>query len=170
MRKLRALILASSLLFVSSVAVAQDAAPTTPAPETTQAVEAAPPAVAAETSAPSTQPSAGVVPPPAEGKGQVVFFREKKFVGAAISYKVREGDTEIGKLGNGSYIVLAVEPGKHDYHMQGETKDVLTLEVEAGETYYVQGSISMGIVAGRPNLSPSDQASFEALAPKLKKR
>jgi hypothetical protein len=160
------LTLASSLLFVAPIAIAQDAAQAAPAAATSApAAEAAP----VDTPAPAA-PAAGFIPPPAEGKGQVVFFREKKFVGAAISYKVREGDAELAKLGNGSYIVLAVEPGKHDYHMQGETKDVLTLEVEAGETYYVQGSISMGIVAGRPNLSPSDQASFEALAPKLKKR
>jgi hypothetical protein len=42
------------------------------------------------------------------------------------------------------------------------------LEVEAGETYYVEGKLGAGILAGRPNLSPSDQAAFEAAKPKLK--
>ena len=156
MRHLRPLFIATALC-ITPVAHAQDAA--------AQAQPAAPaeaPAAAAASSA--------LIPAPQAGKGQVVFFREKKFVGAAMSYKVREGEAELGKLSNGSYLVLEVEPGTHQYHMQGETKDVLTLEVEAGETYYVQGGISMGVLAGRPNLSPSDQAAFEAMAPKLKKR
>jgi hypothetical protein len=52
--------------------------------------------------------------------------------------------------------------------VHGETKDVLTIEVEAGETYYVLGSLGMGIVAGRPNLSPSDEATFVSMSGKLK--
>ena len=156
MRHLRPLFIATALC-ITPVAHAQDAA--------AQAQPAAP----AETPA-APAASSGLIPAPQAGKGQVVFFREKKFVGAAMSYKVREGEAELGKLSNGSYLVLEVEPGTHQYYMQGETKDVLTLDVEAGETYYVQGGISMGVLAGRPNLSPSDQAAFEAMAPKLKKR
>ncbi|WP_396615826.1 DUF2846 domain-containing protein [Lysobacter soli] len=108
-----------------------------------------------------------IAPAPAD-KAQIVFFREPKFVGAAIGFKVREGENELGKLRSGKYFVANVEPGKHEYNMHGETKDVLTLEVEAGETYYVQASIGMGIVAGRPNLSPSDEATFVSMSGKLK--
>nr|WP_238692176.1 hypothetical protein [Xanthomonas arboricola] len=53
--------------------------------------------------------------------------------------------------------------------MHSEKKDILNIEVEAGETYYVQGGITMGILAGRPNLSPSDQATFEGMAAKLER-
>lgn len=49
----------------------------------------------------------------------------------------------------------------------GEAKDVLNLEIEPGETYYVVGSVSMGLMVGRPNIAPSD-AAFEAAKPKLK--
>lgn len=103
-----------------------------------------------------------------QDKGQIVFFRESKFVGGAIGFKVREGETELGKLRSGKYFVATVEPGKHEYNVHGETKDVLTMEIEAGETYYVQASIGMGIVAGRPNLSPSDEATFLSMSNKLK--
>lgn len=115
--------------------------------------------------APATNGSIGA--PPA-GKGQIVFFREKKFVGGGVSYKVREGENELGKLSNGTYFVSVVEPGAHEYTVHSEAKDILNLEVEAGETYYVTGGITMGVFAGRPNLSPSDQAAFDALAGKLK--
>ncbi len=105
-----------------------------------------------------------------EGHASVVFFRPKKMMGAAIGYKVREGEVELGKLRNGTYFVLKVAPGRHQYTVHSEAKDVLTLEAEAGETYYVMGSLGMGIVAGRPNLSPSDQATFESMKDKLKER
>lgn len=105
---------------------------------------------------------------PEAGKGQVVFFRPSKMMGAAIGYKVREGETELGKLRNGTYFVIQVEPGKHEYTVHSEAKDVLTLEVDAGETYFVQGGMSMGVLAGRPNLSPSNADAFAAVAPKLK--
>jgi hypothetical protein len=49
----------------------------------------------------------------------------------------------------------------------GDAKDVLTLEVEPGETYYVIGGVTMGVLAGRPNPSPSDQATFERMKPTL---
>ena len=103
-----------------------------------------------------------------QDKAQIVFFRESKFVGGAIGFKVREGDAELGKLRSGKYFVATVEPGKHEYNVHGETKDVLSIEVEAGETYYVLGSLGMGIVAGRPNLSPSDEATFLSMSGKLK--
>lgn len=122
---------------------------------------------ATEASAAAT-PTAGLVAPPPAGKGQVVFFREKKFAGAAINYKVREGETELGKLSSGTYFVHVAEPGAHEYTVHSEAKDILNLEVEAGETYYVIGGITMGFMAGRPNLSPSDQAAFDGMASKLK--
>jgi hypothetical protein len=105
---------------------------------------------------------------PAAGTGTVVFFREKKFAGAAISYKVRENGVELCKLKSGTFCSVAVPVGKHEYVVHSEAKDVLTLEVESGETYYVVGALSVGFLAGRPNLSPSDKATFEGMKSKLK--
>lgn len=107
------------------------------------------------------------VAPPAEGMAKVVFFRPKKFVGAAVGFIVREGEAELGKLRNGNYFMVDVTPGKHAYTVHSEAKDVLNLELEAGEIAYVSGSVGMGAFVGRPNLSPSDEAAFRAEA-KLK--
>lgn len=140
-----------SALMTAAVAVhAQEAA--APAAEQAQTTAAMPEGISA----------------PAEGMGQIVFFRPSKFKGAAISYKVREGETELGKLSNGAYFVLQATPGAHAYTVHSEAKDVLNLEVEAGETYYVVGGVSMGFMAGRPNLSPATEADFKAAAAKLK--
>jgi hypothetical protein len=97
----------------------------------------------------------------------VVFFRPSKFVGSAVGFKVREGETELGKLGNGNYFFIDVEPGAHEYVVHSEVKDVLPLEIDAGEVYYVQGGIGMGVMVGRPNLAPADKVKFET-AGKLK--
>ena len=63
---------------------------------------------------------------------------------------------------------VQVPAGKHEYVTKTEAKDVLTLEVETGETYYVQASISMGVVAGHSNLAPSTKDVFEGMKAKLK--
>ncbi len=175
--------LPKTILFYAlcTVAIAASAQDTTPAaaPATAQTAEQ-PPAVqdaagTAEQPAAQAAPAAaavgdlpeGISAPP-EGKGQIVFFRPSKFVGGAIGYKVREDDTELGKLSNGSYFVHVADPGAHAYVVHSEAKDVLNIEVEAGETYFVIGGVTMGVLAGRPNLSPSDQAAFTAIAAKLK--
>ena len=102
------------------------------------------------------------------GNGTVVFFRESKFVGGGMSYKVRENGVEICKLKNGSFCSVQVPVGKHTYDVHSEAKDVLTMEVESGETYYVIGTLSVGVLAGHPNLSPSTKDVFDGLKAKLK--
>src|SRR5881394_4157990 len=76
--------------------------------------------------------------------GTVVFFREKKMVGAAIRYKVREDAVELCKLGSGTFCTLKVPAGSHKYDVHTEAADSLALDVKPGETYYVVGAISMG--------------------------
>jgi len=100
--------------------------------------------------------------------GVVVFFREKRFAGGGISFKVREGEAVLGKLSNGSYFTARVRPGKHEFVVHSETRDVLTLEVEPGETYFVTMKVGMGVALYRPNLAPSERQAFVKLYDKLK--
>jgi hypothetical protein len=160
----------------AAAATASAAAPAAVAPQAVAPAAAASTAQIAPTTAAASSTTnassaavpAGKVSTPPEGKGQIVFFREKKFVGAAVNFKVREGEKELGKLSFGSYFVATVDPGKHDYTVHSEAKDTLHMEVEAGETYYVIGSISMGFLVGRPNLAPSDKTEFDHVADGLK--
>ena len=120
--------------------------------------------------APSAVLAQGAAPGAAANSnmGTIVFFRAKKFAGAAVGYKVREGEVELCRLRNASYCVIQATPGKHLYTVHSEAKDILTLEVDPGETYHVIGGITVGVLAGRPNLSPSDAATFEAMKSELK--
>lgn len=156
MRHFQKTTLILALLGASLAVNAQDAS-APQAPAATPATE-----VAATASLP-----AGISAPP-EGMGQIVFFRESKMMGAAIGFIVREGEAELGKLRNATYFVHPTTPGQHSYVVHSEAKDMMNIEVEAGETYYVSGSLSMGVFAGRPNLSPSSQDAFVAAQKKLK--
>ena len=163
--------LVCSLLMLPAIVVAQDTSETPAIASaevaTTEVEPTAEITVPTEAAAP-VKGTNGLIGAAPEGKGQIVFFRPSKMMGAAIGFKVRTGQTELGKLRSGKYFVTSVEPGTHEYVVHSEAKDVLTMEVEAGETYYVQGTLSMGILAGRPNLSPSDEATFMGMSKKLK--
>lgn len=102
----------------------------------------------------------GTIGTPTPGKAQIVFFRPGSLMGAALGCTVHEGEAEVARLGSGKYYVLTAEPGKHEFFTEGEAKDRLALEVEGDETYFVKCKIGMGIMAGRANISPSDQATF----------
>lgn len=142
-------------------ASAQEAAATEAAP----AADAAPAAEATAEAAPAAEASADAAP----ATGRIVFFRPKKFAGAGVVFKVREGDAVLGKLSSGSFFAVDVPAGTHEYYAKSEGKDdTLTMEIEAGETYYVSGSISMGMFAGQGNLAPSDQAAFDEANQKKK--
>lgn len=132
-------------------------------------------ALASIASAQSAAPIAtksGTIGSPAPGKGQVVFYRPGSMLGMALGCTVREGEgaaeTQVARLGSGKYWVHEAEPGRHAYRTEGEVRDVLNLEIEPGETYFVKCRIGAGIAAGRANLSPSDQAEFGAKAKGLK--
>lgn len=182
---MRSFILMLALVSCPIAAMAQDSAAVAPAEGPTEApadasavapdgavVAPADAVVATDDAAVDPAPARAieVLGEPAEGMGQIVFFRPKKFAGAAVNFKVREGTDEVGKLSSGSYVIVDTTPGVHTYTVHSEAKDVLTLEIEPGETYYVEGSISMGFLAGRPNLAPSSEAAFDAARKKKIKR
>ena len=63
-------------------------------------------------------------------------------------------------MGAGKYFILDLDPGAYEFNAKSEAKDKLDLEVENGETTYVKCTIRMGIMIGRPNLSPSNADEF----------
>ncbi len=102
------------------------------------------------------------LPAPPRGQGQVVFFRPKTVVGTGQWFNVREDGRALGKLTNGAYFVQTVTPGAHTYTAttEPELKDALNLEVDAGETYFIEGQLTKGVVIGVANLAPSGRADF----------
>jgi hypothetical protein len=106
------------------------------------------------------------VPPPPGGMGQVVFFRSKSLSGFGQWFNVRENGRALGKLTNGAYFVVVLAPGVHSFSASSEPefKDHLSLKVDPGETYYVEGIMTHGVVIGVADLTPSDKAHFDAVS------
>lgn len=100
-----------------------------------------------------------VIPTPPAGKGQVVFFRNSA-MGLAISCAVSENGAKVSSLPPGDYFIAVADPGKHTYAVSSEAKDELSLEVEPNETQFAICKIKMGIMAGRPTLTPSTELEF----------
>jgi hypothetical protein len=107
------------------------------------------------------------IAPPAAGKGQVVFYRPGG-MGPLIRCTVREDGKMIARVGSGKYLVMPAEPRAHSYTAKTEATDTVRVEVEPDETTYVKCKITMGLMAGRPNLSPSSAEEFAKLGKNLK--
>ena len=120
------------------------------APGLAQAADAAKPADAAS-----------AVPTPPSGKGQVVFFRRSSLMGFPYWTNIRENDTAYGKLSNGVYFVQTLDPGPHTFNTSVLGKDALKIEVDPGETYYVEGKITMALVGYTVVMAPSDATAFQ---------
>jgi hypothetical protein len=110
------------------------------------------------------------IDPPPPGRGQVVFFRPKTVLGTAQWFNVREEGKALGKLVNGAYFVEVTTPGLHTYTAKTEPEfnDKLKLQIDPGETYFVEGVLTKGVVIGAADLTPSDSAAFEKAAKGLK--
>ena len=62
-----------------------------------------------------TRQASNQYPDPKADKGLVYFYRERKFMGAAISYNIKEHNQIVGAVANGTYFFLEVAPGSHTY-------------------------------------------------------
>ncbi len=98
----------------------------------------------------------------------MVFFRPRGYSGALVWFNVRENGVALGKLTPGVYFVKITDPGTHTFTAATENHNVLHLEVDDGETYYVKGTITMGFFVGEANMAPSDEATFDKAYPKMK--
>ena len=110
------------------------------------------------------------IPAPPAGQGQVIFFRKKSILGTGQWFNVREDGKALGKLVNGAYFVQPEAPGAHTFtaKTEPEFRDKLTLKIDAGETYFVEGILTKGVVICVADLTPSDRIAFNAAAKDLK--
>jgi len=105
------------------------------------------PALASEST-----PEPVIVPAPAAGKGQVVFFRKSGFAGSAISCAVAENGTKISSLPPGRFFILSTEAGHHTFSVSSDAKDEVFFDVKPGQTKYVSCHVEVGFWVGRPKL------------------
>ncbi len=157
----------------AAVGSSPDAAGASSTPDTgaPAATSAAPPPAA---------PQAGQSAVPA-AKGRIIFFRPSRLSGAFYTYHIVEvGDDgkptkdapHLADLRNGGASSYDAEPGIHSYNITGplavnKAEDRLRMEVEPGQTYYVEQTVRIGLVTGGFRLVPADEARFQAAKVKL---
>jgi Protein of unknown function (DUF2846) len=97
------------------------------------------------------------------GQGQIVFFRNGSMVGSALACDVRENTKLVGNLTNGIVFGVAFDAGSHMFNPKSEPANTLSVDVKAGEVYFINCAFSGGHIV----LSRSDQKRFDEKASKL---
>jgi hypothetical protein len=144
----------------------------------------------AQPSAPATvpTPTPDVVPtmvPPTpslttEALGKIIFFRPSRLTGAVYTYHVvkveADGDStkespRVCSLPNGRYCVYEAPAGIYNFNIRGPMavnldQDRIRLEIEPGQTYYIEQTVRIGLITGGFRLTPSTQQEFERRSPR----
>jgi hypothetical protein len=106
---------------------------------------------------------AASVPEAKPDQGLVVFYRSKSAKGAAVRFQVSEsGGVSTGNLTNGSMFYKYYDPGQKTFDVSTPSvagSDLITLDIVAGETYFIRGKILWGWPAGRPSFSQEQESS-----------
>jgi hypothetical protein len=84
--------------------------------------------------------------------GLVYFYRPLALFGFAMAYDVKTGENVITTLYNGGYYPYFSAPGEIEFWALAEQKSSVTLDVKAGQTYYIKGEVGLGFIVGRPHL------------------
>ena len=102
-------------------------------------------------------------------KATVYVYRPSAMGGAAVSYTVAVNGADVSSLPSGGYFVYYAKPGENEFAAKTEAKTSVTVDAKAGETYYVKGTIGMGVFVGHPHLLQvtSDVGSQEIVKCKL---
>lgn len=103
------------------------------------------------------------IPPVAQDKGRVYFYRTDSLFGAAVTPDIRLNDKVVGKSERSSFFYSDEAPGKCTVATSTEVEKHLTFVLNPGETRYVRTSVSMGLAVGRVNaeLVNADAAKSE---------
>jgi hypothetical protein len=173
---------AALILSIGAVTATQaQEAPTVPAtpPVEAPAVTVSPPeTTVAPVVAPVVAPQTAAPAP--EQPGRIIFFRPSRMTGAIYTYHVvtvgADGDSgkespRVCSLPNGRYCVYEVAPGVHNFNIRGPMAvnldaDRIRLEIEPGQTYYIEQTVRMGLITGGFRLVPSTQQEFDRRKPR----
>ena len=100
-------------------------------------------------------------------KGRVYVLRPA-FVGCAVSMRVNDGESVIGKTGGQGYLCWERAPGSTEIRSKAENTSTLSLDVEKGEVYYILQQVRMGILFARNKIVTIDEEKGKQLLLKCK--
>lgn len=94
----------------------------------------------------------------AEAEGRIVFYREADYQGAALGFRIYVNSQVLTWMHNNSYFSYSCPAG--DYYLTADRgRQSLTLQVEAGQTYYVRLGFRTGFWKSYSELILVDERS-----------
>lgn len=99
----------------------------------------------------------------------IYVLRPSSF-GSAIKFGIYQDEKLIGKLGHKSYLSWNVVPNGKEITIisKSENKDILTINPQAGKTYFIKQKVKMGIAIARTGLEFIDESEGKDILQKLK--
>ncbi len=93
----------------------------------------------------------------------VYFYRGGKFAGSFVGYDLRHNGQVIGRVKTNAVITYRCPAGLQIFSGTTEGESSIKFETKAGEFYFVECGIAVGVVVGRPSfrLASPDQAKKE---------
>ncbi|MBW8639152.1 DUF2846 domain-containing protein [Hoeflea sp. WL0058] len=85
------------------------------------------------------------------GKSRIVVYRTQ-IVGMAVQPSVKVDGQKTGLCSPNGLFYVYVTPGVHEVSATTETTDTATVETRAGQTTYIECSVTTGIFVGRPSI------------------
>lgn len=67
----------------------------------------------------------------------------------------------MGQLTSGAVLQKVVNPGTNTFWAQAISQDAITIQAQAGQTYFVRGDVRVGIYAGRPQFTQVSAAQAQ---------
>jgi hypothetical protein len=96
------------------------------------------------------------IPPLDPEQGRIFFYRPSA-IGAAIQPNILVNGSVVGEMVPLGFFYLDRSPGNYVVSASTESEATLQLMLQANQTQYIKGSISLGILVGRPNLTLVEQ-------------
>jgi len=109
-----------------------------------------------------------VFPTPSPDKGLVYFYLKGGILETTALYSVEQDNQFIGSLEENAYLFVFSEPGNHIFTSNSESESAITINVEAGKTYYVKCDIKKGLFAGHPRFKLADERKANEVIQYLK--
>jgi hypothetical protein len=87
--------------------------------------------------------------------GRIYFYRSS-YVGGLVKPDIQLNGTVVGEMTPGGFFFVDRSPGTHTATASTEAEARLPFPLEANQTQYIRGYISLGIIVGRPNFELVD--------------
>lgn len=103
------------------------------------------------------------IPAVAAEQGRIFFYRASGMAGAAIQPEIRLNGDVVGRSQPGSFFFVDRDPGSMRVSTETEVENAIEFVMGAGETRYVETSVSMGLLVGRvtPRLIDPAQGALD---------